>query len=103
MRDQNDCERIEIYGNELALGSSFNDPTSCFFIEEERVNLAELVGFANPSPPLPREEVVVDLATRDNAVPEFSAVSRNGADDEGCIARGIPLGCSTLGVWISGS
>lgn len=36
-------------------------------------------------------------------MPEFSVVSRNGPEDEGCIARGIPLGCSTLGVWISGS
>lgn len=36
-------------------------------------------------------------------MPESSVVSRNGTEGEGCIARGIPLACSTLGVWISGS
>jgi hypothetical protein len=36
-------------------------------------------------------------------VPQFSVVSCNRAEDKGCIACGILLGCSTLGVWISGS
>jgi hypothetical protein len=63
MIDQNDCERTGKHGNELALTSSSNDPTSCSFIEEERVNLAEPVGLANPIPPLPCEEVAVDPAT----------------------------------------
>ena len=57
MVDQNDCERTAKHGNELALTSS-----PCFFTEEERVNLAEPVGLANPLPPLPHEEVA-ELAT----------------------------------------
>jgi hypothetical protein len=57
MIDQNDRERTKKHGNELALTTS-----SCFFNEEERVNLAEPIGLANPLPPLPREEVV-GLAT----------------------------------------
>lgn len=50
-------------GNELALTPSSNDRASSFFIKEERVNLADPVGLANPLPPLPREEVIVDFAT----------------------------------------
>jgi hypothetical protein len=98
---QKDCVRVVKHSNELEMSPS-TDPTSFCFIEAERVNLAEPERPANPLPPLPREEVV-SLGTWDNIKPEFFVVSRNGAEDGGCIARGIPLGSSTLGECISDS
>jgi hypothetical protein len=95
---QDDCVRTIKRNNELALMSPSTDPASFrFFIEAERVDLAKPIGLVNPLPPLPREEVVVSLATWDDAESEPFAVSRSGAKDGGCFARGIPLGSSTMG------
>jgi hypothetical protein len=97
MIHQNDCVRTVEHGNELALMSPSTDPTSfCFFIAE-RVDLAKPDGLGNPPPPLARKEAVVNLVTWDDAMSEPFGVSGNGAEGGGCIARGIPLGISTLG------
>jgi hypothetical protein len=95
---QDDSVRTVKRSNELALMSPSTDPASFrFFIEAERVDLAKPIGLVNPLPPLPRKVVVVSLATCDDAEPEPFEVSRSGAKDGCCIARGIALGSSMMG------
>lgn len=78
------------------------DPASfCFLTEAERVNLAEPGGLAKPRLTLPLEAMLVaNLVTCGGATIESVAVLCEIEGDGGCVARGRPLGVSTLGVWI---
>jgi hypothetical protein len=102
IKDQNDCVRAVNVNNELVLTSPSTDPTS-FFVEEERVNMAERDGFANalPSPPLGIE--AAGLAAGGNAGVEIFAVSCERGGSGGPIGRGIPLGSPVRGSLISSS
>ena len=88
--------------NELVLTSPLTDPAS-FFVEAERVNMAERDGFANalPSPPLGIE--AAGLAAGGNAGVGISAVSCEGGGSGGPIGRGIPLGSPAWGSLIPSS
>ena len=102
IKDQNDCVWAVNVNNELVLTSPSANPAS-FFVEAERVNMAERDGFANapPSPPLGIE--AAGLAAGGNAGIEVFAVSCGGAGSGGPIGRGIPLGTPARGSLISNS
>jgi len=84
--------------NELSLILPVTDPASFCFIEEERVSLTELEGFADPLPPRLRVAVVVSLPTWINAESGFFVGARGVVGGRGCVAWGVPLVSSTLAV-----
>jgi hypothetical protein len=89
-------------GDKRGSVSSSTDPASCFFIEAERVNLAEPGGLAKPRLPLPLETMLAaNLVTWDGTAVDLAEVSDEGAEVGGCVARGISPGGCTLGVWTS--
>lgn len=64
MINQNDCTGVAKSKNELmSMSPSIDSASFRFFIEAERVNLAEPDGPAIPLPSIPREVDVARLAT----------------------------------------